>query len=101
MINHILIRSVSNDEYLICHLVGAADRVVKTYSGGMHHRLDLAVSLIVSPLIIILDEPTTGLDPKEPILLLYNANYVCRLSIFYLDLYNQLSHQMSCQSYLI
>jgi ABC-2 type transport system ATP-binding protein len=46
-------------------LVEAADRVVKTYSGGMHRRLDLAVSLIASPPIIILDEPTTGLDPRS------------------------------------
>jgi ABC-2 type transport system ATP-binding protein len=46
-------------------LVEAANRVVKTYSGGMHRRLDLAVSLIASPPIIILDEPTTGLDPRS------------------------------------
>ncbi len=42
----------------------AAHRMVKTYSGGMRRRLDLAASLIVSPPIIFLDEPTTGLDPR-------------------------------------
>ena len=46
-------------------LVKAADRPLKTYSGGMRRRLDLAVSLIATPPIIFLDEPTTGLDPRS------------------------------------
>jgi ABC-2 type transport system ATP-binding protein len=46
-------------------IVKAADRPAKTYSGGMRRRLDLAVSLIASPPIIFLDEPTTGLDPRS------------------------------------
>ncbi len=48
-------------------LVDAANRSAKTYSGGMRRRLDLAVSLIASPPIIFLDEPTTGLDPRSRI----------------------------------
>nr|WP_236071590.1 ATP-binding cassette domain-containing protein [Streptomyces polyasparticus] len=46
-------------------LTDAADRLVKTYSGGMRRRLDLATSLVGSPEIIFLDEPTTGLDPRS------------------------------------
>jgi len=46
-------------------LVDAAARPVKKYSGGMRRRLDLAVTLIQAPLVLFLDEPTTGLDPRN------------------------------------
>src|SRR5262245_43800060 len=46
-------------------LVEAANRVVKTYSGGMRRRLDLASALIGGPRLLFLDEPTTGLDPRS------------------------------------
>jgi daunorubicin resistance ABC transporter ATP-binding subunit len=46
-------------------LAEASDRQVKTYSGGMRRRLDLASSLITRPRILFLDEPTTGLDPRS------------------------------------
>ncbi|HET8970357.1 MAG TPA: ATP-binding cassette domain-containing protein [Candidatus Nanopelagicales bacterium] len=48
-------------------LLDAADRVCKTYSGGMRRRLDLAASLVAVPEILFLDEPTTGLDPRSRI----------------------------------
>jgi ABC-2 type transport system ATP-binding protein len=46
-------------------LVDAAGRVVKTYSGGMRRRLDLAAALVAKPPVLFLDEPTTGLDPRS------------------------------------
>jgi ABC-2 type transport system ATP-binding protein len=46
-------------------LVEAGDRTIKTYSGGMRRRLDLAAALIGRPRLLILDEPTTGLDPRS------------------------------------
>ena len=45
----------------------AGDRLVKTYSGGMRRRLDLAAALVARPEVLFLDEPTTGLDPRSRI----------------------------------
>ncbi|MBL1065790.1 ATP-binding cassette domain-containing protein [Streptomyces sp. 7-21] len=47
------------------NLADAADRIAKTYSGGMRRRLDLAAALVVSPPVMFMDEPTTGLDPRN------------------------------------
>jgi ABC-2 type transport system ATP-binding protein len=46
-------------------LSDAADRLVRTYSGGMRRRLDLGASLVARPRLLLLDEPTTGLDPRS------------------------------------
>jgi ABC-2 type transport system ATP-binding protein len=55
-----------SDELLeIFELADAGNRRVKTYSGGMRRRLDLAAALVASPPILFLDEPTTGLDPRS------------------------------------
>ncbi len=55
----------TNDLMKQFDLVEASKRPVKTYSGGMKRRIDLAMSLIANPPIIFLDEPTTGLDPRS------------------------------------
>jgi ABC-2 type transport system ATP-binding protein len=47
------------------NLADAADRPAKTYSGGMRRRLDLAAALVVRPPVMFMDEPTTGLDPRN------------------------------------
>ncbi len=46
-------------------LADAADRQIKNYSGGMRRRIDIAASIVVTPDLIFLDEPTTGLDPRS------------------------------------
>jgi ABC-2 type transport system ATP-binding protein len=47
------------------HLTDAANRPVRTYSGGMRRRLDLGAALVTHPPVLFLDEPTTGLDPAS------------------------------------
>ncbi len=82
-------------------LVDAARRTVKTYSGGMRRRLDLAASLIMSPPILFLDEPTTGLDPRgrlamwEVISGLVADGTTVLLTTQYLEEADQLAHQIA------
>ena len=59
------VRTVTDDLLARFDLTDAADRMAKSYSGGMRRRLDLAVSLLAAPPILFLDEPTTGLDPQS------------------------------------
>ena len=82
-------------------LAGAAGRVVKTYSGGMRRRLDLAASLIGHPEVLFLDEPTTGLDPRsravmwEIIRELAAEGTTLLLTTQYLDEADQLASQIA------
>jgi ABC transporter DrrB family efflux protein len=57
-------RSQATDVLERFSLIDAADKLVKTYSGGMRRRLDVGASLIGRPRVLFLDEPTTGLDPR-------------------------------------
>jgi ABC-type multidrug transport system ATPase subunit len=57
-------RARSNEVLERLSLAAVADRLVFTYSGGMRRRLDLGASLVGRPLLLIMDEPTTGLDPR-------------------------------------
>jgi ABC-2 type transport system ATP-binding protein len=81
-------------------LAQAASRLVKTYSGGMRRRLDLAASLIISPPILFLDEPTTGLDPRgrlamwEVIRDLTAQGTTALLTTQYLEEADHLAHQI-------
>jgi ABC-2 type transport system ATP-binding protein len=60
-------RTIADDLLARFGLSDAAERRVSTYSGGMRRRLDIAMSLIGTPPVIFLDEPTTGLDPQARI----------------------------------
>jgi ABC-2 type transport system ATP-binding protein len=72
-------------------LTDAGERIVKTYSGGMRRRLDLAAALVADPPVLFLDEPTTGLDPRsrlelwETIELLVSEGTTVLLTTQYLD----------------
>ncbi|MFL5702307.1 MAG: ATP-binding cassette domain-containing protein [Ktedonobacteraceae bacterium] len=82
-------------------LIEAAKRIVKTYSGGMRRRLDLAASLIMTPPVLFLDEPTTGLDPRgrlamwEIISALVADGTTVLLTTQYLEEADQLAHQIA------
>ncbi|MBN9741114.1 ABC transporter [Amycolatopsis sp. A1MSW2902] len=82
-------------------LVEAAGRQVKTYSGGMRRRLDLAISLITSPPVLFLDEPTTGLDPRsrsamwDAIRELLNGGTTILLTTQYLEEADQLADRIA------
>lgn len=82
-------------------LVDAAHRPAKHYSGGMRRRLDLAVSLIATPPVIFLDEPTTGLDPRSRIAMwniirsLMKQGTTILLTTQYLEEADQLADQIA------
>lgn len=61
------VKGKTNEWLSFFDLQDASDRKVSTYSGGMRRRLDIAMSLMVNPQVLFLDEPTTGLDPQNRI----------------------------------
>ncbi|MFI9768514.1 ATP-binding cassette domain-containing protein [Streptomyces sp. NPDC052415] len=82
-------------------LADAADRPTKTYSGGMRRRLDLAAALVVSPPVMFMDEPTTGLDPRNRQLLwdvikrLVSGGTTLLLTTQYLEEADHLAHDIA------
>ena len=81
-------------------LVESGDRLARTYSGGMRRRLDLGASLVGAPRLLLLDEPTTGLDPRsrielwEAIRALVQHGTDVLLTTQYLDEADQLASQI-------
>ncbi|RBI96316.1 daunorubicin/doxorubicin resistance ABC transporter ATP-binding protein DrrA, partial [Micromonospora provocatoris] len=81
-------------------LADAADRPVRTYSGGMRRRLDLAAGMILAPSVLFLDEPTTALDPRgrnevwEAVRDLVRAGTTVLLTTQYLDEADQLADRV-------
>jgi ABC-2 type transport system ATP-binding protein len=82
-------------------LTASAGRAVKSYSGGMQRRLDIACSIVVPPALLFLDEPTTGLDPQsrsqvwETVRLLVRQGTTVLLTTQYLDEADQLSDRIA------
>lgn len=83
------------------NLGDAADRTAKTYSGGMRRRLDLAAALVVRPPVMFLDEPTTGLDPRNRLALwevietLVEQGTTLLLTTQYLEEADRLAHDIA------
>ncbi|MGK4579076.1 ATP-binding cassette domain-containing protein [Kitasatospora sp. HPMI-4] len=83
------------------NLAEAADRLARTYSGGMRRRLDLAAALVVRPPVMFLDEPTTGLDPRnrlalwEVIEMLVTQGTTLLLTTQYLEEADRLAHDIA------
>ena len=91
----------SNDLLDLVGLTAASDRRVKTYSGGMKRRLDLALSLVHQPKVLFLDEPTTGLDPGsrrvlwDEIFRLRNSGVTIILTTQYLNEADELADRIA------
>src|SRR2546430_1912699 len=81
-------------------LADVASNAVKTYSGGMRRRLDLATSLLVAPPVLFLDEPTTGLDPRNRLMMwdlisdLVHQGTTVLLTTQYLEEADRLAHDI-------
>jgi ABC-2 type transport system ATP-binding protein len=92
----------------LLELVGitdAADRIVKTYSGGMRRRLDIALGLVHRPRVLFLDEPTTGLDPEARVAMWDEVSRLARaesltilLTTHYLEEADQLADRLAIVS---
>ena len=95
------LRARGDDLLARFQLADAADRFVKTYSGGMQRRLDVALGLVARPQVLFLDEPTTGLDPEVRVAmwqeierLAHEEGLTILLTTHYLEEADQLASQL-------
>ena len=94
------------DELLdLVGIADAADRIVKTYSGGMRRRLDIVLGLVHRPRVLFLDEPTTGLDPEARVAMWAEVSRLAQaealtilLTTHYLEEADQLADRLSIVS---
>jgi ABC-2 type transport system ATP-binding protein len=94
------------DELLdLVEIAHAADRVVRTYSGGMRRRLDIALGMIHRPRVLFLDEPTTGLDPEARVAMWHEVSRLAQaesltilLTTHYLEEADQLADRLAIVS---
>ncbi len=98
-------RTRADDLLATFGLTEAAGRAVSTYSGGMRRRLDIAASFILTPAVLFLDEPTTGLDPRarnevwESVREIAGRGTTVLLTTQYLDEADQLASQISVMNH--
>jgi ABC-2 type transport system ATP-binding protein len=94
------------DELLeLVGIADAADRIVRTYSGGMRRRLDIALGLVHRPRVLFLDEPTTGLDPEARVAMWHEVSRLAHaealtilLTTHYLEEADQLADRLAIVS---
>jgi ABC-2 type transport system ATP-binding protein len=99
------LRARADDLLELVGITEAADRIVKTYSGGMRRRLDIALGLVHRPRVLFLDEPTTGLDPEARVVMWEEVSRLARaesltilLTTHYLEEADQLADRLAIVS---
>jgi ABC-2 type transport system ATP-binding protein len=99
------LRARTNDLLELVGITDAADRIVKTYSGGMRRRLDISLGLVHRPRVLFLDEPTTGLDPEARVVMWEEVSRLARaesltilLTTHYLEEADQLADRLAIVS---
>jgi ABC-2 type transport system ATP-binding protein len=99
------LRARTNELLELVAITDAANRIVKTYSGGMRRRLDIALGLVHRPRVLFLDEPTTGLDPEARVVmwaevsrLAHSESLTILLTTHYLEEADQLADRLAIVS---
>jgi len=99
------LRGRTDDLLELVGIADAANRIVKTYSGGMRRRLDIALGLVHRPRVLFLDEPTTGLDPEARVVMWEEVSRLAQaesltilLTTHYLEEADQLADRLAIVS---